>query len=94
MPDLVLGGFCVTLEWIVSFCLLGILGEVFSCEGFQGEFVVRHFGDVGAIPPPRCLQVSDEFAGGREGEDAGYVPVGGFVGVGLDKGGGDGVVAR
>lgn len=53
-----------------------------------------HFCDVGAFQPPRCLQVSDEFAGGREGEDAGCVPVGGFIGVGLDEGVGDKVVAR
>lgn len=29
-------GGSLVLGWVVSFCLLGILGEVFACEGFQG----------------------------------------------------------
>lgn len=53
-----------------------------------------HFRDVGAGPPSRRFQVSDEFAGGRQGVDAGFVSVGEFIGVGLDESGGYGGVAR
>ena len=51
------------------------------------------FGDTGADPPPGCFQVSDEFVGCRQGEDAGFVSVGEFVGAGLDESGGDGGVS-
>ena len=74
-----------------------ILGLLRVCgEGFQGEFVELHFRNVRAVQPPRRFQVSDEFAGGRQGIDAGCGSecyVGSVVG-GLNESGGAWGVAR